>query len=61
MARSKDKEKVERKPDIKDPFSCLAFKTVTEGRPTKGMPTWGDSLSPGAIREIVTFLESVQN
>jgi elongation factor G len=30
VPRSKDKEKVERKPDVKDPFSCLAFKTVTE-------------------------------
>jgi len=39
----------------------VAFKTVTEGRPTKGMPTWGDSLGPGVIREIVIFLESVQN
>jgi polar amino acid transport system substrate-binding protein len=39
----------------------VAFKTVAEGRPAKGMPTWGDSLTPGAIREIVTFLESVQN
>jgi len=39
----------------------VAFKTVAEGRPSKGMPTWGDSLSPQAIREIVTFLESVQN
>jgi elongation factor G len=30
VPRSKDKEKVERKADPKDPFSCLAFKTVTE-------------------------------
>src|SRR5205823_14722198 len=28
--KSKEKEKVERKPDPKDPFSCLAFKTITE-------------------------------
>lgn len=30
VPRSKDKEQVERRPDPKEPFSCLAFKTVTE-------------------------------
>jgi polar amino acid transport system substrate-binding protein len=39
----------------------ITYKTVVEGRPTKGMPTWGDALSPRAIQEIVAFLESVQN
>jgi len=39
----------------------ITYKTVVEGRPTKGMPTWGDTLSPRAIQEIVAFLESVQN
>ncbi len=28
--RSKEKEQVQRKPDVADPFACLAFKTVSE-------------------------------
>jgi polar amino acid transport system substrate-binding protein len=44
-----------------DRMEAVAYKTVTEGRPAKGMPTWGDSLSPEAIRQIVTFLQSVQD
>src|SRR5262249_57292981 len=39
----------------------ITYKTVVEGRPTKGMPTWGDTFSLRAIQEIVAFLESVQN
>jgi hypothetical protein len=34
---------------------------MKEGRPTKGMPTWGDVLNADAIGKILTFLESVQN
>jgi elongation factor G len=30
IPKSKEKERAERKPDAKDPFSCLAFKTITE-------------------------------
>jgi elongation factor G len=30
IPRSKDREQAQRKPDPKEPFSCLAFKTVTE-------------------------------
>src|SRR5262249_52552716 len=30
VPKSKDKERVERRPDPKEPFSCLAFKTITE-------------------------------
>jgi elongation factor G len=30
VPKSKDKETAQRKPDPKDPFSCLAFKTITE-------------------------------
>jgi elongation factor G len=30
VPKGKDKQKTERKPEAKEPFSCLAFKTVTE-------------------------------
>src|SRR5205823_6093545 len=30
VPKSKDRETAERRPDPKEPFSCLAFKTVTE-------------------------------
>jgi mono/diheme cytochrome c family protein len=36
------------------------YATVTEGRPTKGMPPWKASLNEETIRKILTFLESVQ-
>jgi hypothetical protein len=39
----------------------VTYTAVKEGRPTKGMPTWGDALSADAIEKILTFLESVQN
>src|SRR5947208_14850210 len=34
--------------------------TVTQGRPTKGMPPWGPALDEDTIWKIKTFLESVQ-
>ena len=34
--------------------------TVTQGRPAKGMPTWGPILNEDTIWKIKTFLESVQ-
>lgn len=36
------------------------YETVTKGRPTKGMPTWGPVLDEETIWKIKTFLESVQ-
>ena len=36
------------------------YTTVTQGRPTKGMPPWGPALDDDAIWKIKTFLESVQ-
>ncbi len=36
------------------------YTTVTEGRPTNGMPPWKAALSEEAIGKILTFLESVQ-
>jgi mono/diheme cytochrome c family protein len=44
-----------------DKMRDVIYSTVKEGRPTKGMPTWGDALSPDAIAQIASFLESVQN
>jgi polar amino acid transport system substrate-binding protein len=44
-----------------DKMRDVIHTTVKEGRPTKGMPTWGDALSADAIGQIVIFLESVQN
>jgi polar amino acid transport system substrate-binding protein len=38
----------------------VTYATVKDGRPAKGMPNWGDALSPEAIGQILTFLESVQ-
>jgi len=36
------------------------YTTVTQGRPTKGMPPWGPALDEDTIWKIKTFLESVQ-
>jgi polar amino acid transport system substrate-binding protein len=37
-----------------------AYETISQGRPTKGMPTWGETLDREAIWKIVSFLETVQ-
>jgi polar amino acid transport system substrate-binding protein len=36
------------------------YETVTQGRPTKGMPTWGPILDEQTIWRIKAFLETVQ-
>jgi polar amino acid transport system substrate-binding protein len=36
------------------------YTTVTAGRPTKGMPPWGQALTTDEIWQVWTFLESVQ-
>ena len=41
--------------------STVFFTTVTEGRPTKGMPAWTGVLSEEKIWQLLTFIESVQN
>lgn len=37
-----------------------AYAAITGGRPDKGMPAWKELLDDDAVRNIVTFLESVQ-
>ncbi len=37
-----------------------AYAAITGGRPDKGMPAWKELLADAAVRNIVTFLESVQ-
>ena len=39
----------------------VTYTAVKEGRPTKGMPAWGNVLSADAIGKILTSRESVQN
>ena len=36
------------------------YSTVTAGRPTKGMPPWGQALSADEVWQVWTFLESIQ-
>jgi polar amino acid transport system substrate-binding protein len=35
--------------------------TVTQGRPDKGMPVWGEILNEHTIEQIYAYLESVQS
>jgi ABC-type amino acid transport substrate-binding protein len=44
-----------------DKMQEVTVAAMKEGRPTKGMPTWGDVLNADAIGKILIFLESVQN
>ena len=43
-----------------DAMTEVFYKTVTDGRPDKGMPPWKEVLRPGDIKSVATFLESVQ-
>jgi mono/diheme cytochrome c family protein len=36
------------------------YATVTQGRPDKGMPRWGDTLERARIEAVWAFLQSVQ-
>lgn len=36
------------------------YATVTSGRPTKGMPPWGQALTVDEVWQVWTFLESIQ-
>ncbi len=33
-------------------------KTIADGRPSRGMPTWGTVLSPGQINDLVAYIRS---
>jgi mono/diheme cytochrome c family protein len=44
-----------------DRVNEVFYATITGGRPTKGMPPWGEVLSEDTIWKIKTFLESVQS
>jgi polar amino acid transport system substrate-binding protein len=37
------------------------FKTVLEGRPSKGMPAWKDVFTPGQIAAVFAYLNTVQS
>lgn len=43
-----------------DDVAATFYKTVTEGRPDKGMPTWGKALDDKTIWKIFTYLQTVQ-
>jgi len=43
-----------------DRVDDVFWTTVTQGRPTKGMPVWGPILSEDTIWKIKTFLDTVQ-
>ena len=51
---------------LNDPVKLAQFDdvwyagTIAEGRPAKGMPTWGTVLSPGQIRDLVALLRAWQ-
>ena len=38
----------------------MFYGAVAAGRPTRGMPTWGDVLDADTIWKIWAFLETVQ-
>lgn len=44
-----------------DRVNDVFYTTITQGRPTKGMPPWGEVLDEETIWKIKTFLESVQS
>ena len=51
-------------PALKDPQKLAQFddawyaSTIAQGRPSKGMPTWGTVLSPQQIRDVVALLRA---
>ncbi len=54
----------DRAPALNDPAKLAQFDdawyadTIANGRPAKGMPTWGTVLSPGQIRDLVALLHA---
>ena len=57
----------ERAPALNDPDKLSKFDdkwyadTIANGRPSKGMPTWGTVLSPDQIRDLIALLRSWEN
>lgn len=43
-----------------DARSEVFYKTVTDGRPDKGMPPWKEVLGPEDLQSVAVFLESIQ-
>jgi len=56
----------ERAPVLNDPQKLAQFdddwyaSTITQGRPSQGMPTWGTVLSPAQVRDLVALLRAWQ-
>jgi len=56
----------DRAPALNDPAKLAKFDdawyidTIANGRPAKGMPTWGTVLSPSQIRDLVALLRAWQ-
>lgn len=56
----------DRAPALNDPAKLAEFdddwysSTITDGRPSKGMPTWGTVLSPLQVRHLVALLRAWQ-
>ena len=54
----------DRAPALNDPTKLAQFddswyiNTITNGRPAKGMPTWGTVLSPAQVRDLVALLRA---
>jgi cytochrome c oxidase cbb3-type subunit 3 len=57
----------DRAPALNDPVKLAQFDdqwyadTIANGRPSKGMPTWGTVLSPSQIGDLVALLRAWQN
>jgi cytochrome c oxidase cbb3-type subunit 3 len=37
------------------------YSTIHDGRPTRGMPTWGTTLTPDEIRKLVVYIQSLRS
>jgi cytochrome c oxidase cbb3-type subunit 3 len=57
----------ERAPALNDPLKLSQFDdqwyidTISQGRPSQGMPTWGTVLSPAEIRDLIALLRAWEN